>query len=572
MNNTPRSASRWARWLNVRDRYQDPISKGTAQGILVVDGIILGGSLLWLLTLVVLGVATPLDLVVPFIGIAIGTVVYITLRRGKLHYASRLLVILGGVASSFVLIVVGGENRHLTLLFPVVLAGVLLDRVGVILTGTTLMAVTMVDTVIRIDPITATFVSTLAELIGVAVNIGAATAIQAVFVGRQRFIAQQARTELDGIERVLTAVESIDVGMTRNDVLSSLVRELRRTYRFDAVQVYLADSKGQLVQLIRAGLRRTEVLDLEADEVITPGGTHPLSDAVRFRAPVRVTLSDAPARRSHLMQNIQQGVAVPLVDGATLLGVVDIQSAQPDRISDDYLRVIQRIVGSFATLANLVHTNEQLAGNLREQAAIANRAQSLLTTEQAERRGMVTNIWSEYIDQRGERAMGFDIRDKRLTPAADLPDEMRQALEKRGEHLYKTATEKILTVPILLRGETLGAMSFALPLDHPVTERQIELSKTIAMRLGTALENTRLLEQTRLRAARERKATEISTLLFGASDVDALLKLAADNFNDTLGAIQTRIYIEPGTLYDPDPTPPKKGLFSNGHPPNGDHA
>jgi GAF domain-containing protein len=70
----------------------------------------------------------------------------------------------------------------------------------------------------------------------------------------------------------------------------------------------------------------------------------------------------------------------------------------------------------------------------------------------------------------------------------------------------------------------------------------------VAERLALALENTRLFEQTQAQAQRERKANEIASVLIGATDVRLVLNLAAENFKDALGAVNTHIYIQPDLL------------------------
>src|SRR5690606_8761835 len=73
-------------------------------------------------------------------------------------------------------------------------------------------------------------------------------------------------------------------------------------------------------------------------------------------------------------------------------------------------------------------------------------------------------------------------------------------------------------------------------------------ANAVANRLAAALETARLVEQTRSQAERERKAGEISGLLLGQQDVHAVLETAAQSFNDALGAVYTRIYLEPEAL------------------------
>jgi GAF domain-containing protein len=84
-----------------------------------------------------------------------------------------------------------------------------------------------------------------------------------------------------------------------------------------------------------------------------------------------------------------------------------------------------------------------------------------------------------------------------------------------------------------------------------ITEKDLDVAQQIAQRLAIALENKRLFEQSRSQAFRERKAGEIAGLLIGATDVESVLSLAADSFNEALGAVSTRIHLQPDVLEEP---------------------
>ncbi|HEX2619596.1 MAG TPA: hypothetical protein VHL11_05595, partial [Phototrophicaceae bacterium] len=68
-----------------------------------------------------------------------------------------------------------------------------------------------------------------------------------------------------------------------------------------------------------------------------------------------------------------------------------------------------------------------------------------------------------------------------------------------------------------------------------------------------ALENKRLFEQTQATAQRERKANEATNLLISATNVEAVINVAAASFNDALGAINTRIHLQPNLMSEPKP-------------------
>jgi len=103
---------------------------------------------------------------------------------------------------------------------------------------------------------------------------------------------------------------------------------------------------------------------------------------------------------------------------------------------------------------------------------------------------------------------------------------------------------QVINVPITFRDHTLGAMSFTIAKGEEIGARQLEMARVVSNRLALALENTRLFEQSQAQVQRERKASELGNLLLGSTDVSAVLNLAAESFNEALGAVQTRIYVE----------------------------
>ena len=164
--------------------------------------------------------------------------------------------------------------------------------------------------------------------------------------------------------------------------------------------------------------------------------------------------------------------------------------------------------------------------------------------EQTEQQAIVT-AWTDYLDQRDQRIIGFDINEMsmQLIPTDYLPEHMRSALDRNDVSTYEEEGQQHVTLPIQLRGQTLGAASFSVPNNRPVTRRQIEIMRNVIQRLALALDNKRLFEQSQSQAQRESKANEIASLLLSSTDMDTVLHLAVTNFNDALGAVQTQIQL-----------------------------
>jgi GAF domain-containing protein len=167
-------------------------------------------------------------------------------------------------------------------------------------------------------------------------------------------------------------------------------------------------------------------------------------------------------------------------------------------------------------------------------------------------RRLLQSGWNQYLQSRGTM-FGYDLQglDGGIVPASDLPTEILSALTRGDVFVETRDDEQIVNAPIISRGELLGAMSFAVPTDRSIGADEIEMVRTIANRLGLALENNRLLEQTQAQARRERKASEVANVLLTATSIESLMELAAENFNEALNAINTRIYLEPGVVSEP---------------------
>jgi len=200
-----------------------------------------------------------------------------------------------------------------------------------------------------------------------------------------------------------------------------------------------------------------------------------------------------------------------------------------------------------------VRERTELQSVLQERRSVTERLEAQVIDLQTQLDQSLGGDWLNYVQGRGAEAFGFDLgQNLSLTRATDLPEYLKPAMA-RGEPVVEVGTsEQVVNIPIKRRDDVLGAMSFALPLDRQITDRQLEIASAVTDRLAVALENARLVEQSQSQAARQRTASEVSNLLLGQQEVDALLETAAESFSNALGAIYTRIYIEPDALLTRD--------------------
>jgi GAF domain-containing protein len=255
--------------------------------------------------------------------------------------------------------------------------------------------------------------------------------------------------------------------------------------------------------------------------------------------------------RSHLLPSVTYGIAVPLIARGEVLGVVDVQSrANENPFSDREITILELIASDLAWSLLRLRESQGTAATLAERDEINRTLEQQVNRLRHQLDQSLGSEWLTYLEGRGQEAIGFDMvgKGQALLSAIDIPPHLGPAMARGEMVVEQNGSEKMVTMPIKQRDEVLGAISFALPKDAKLSERQIEMASQVVNRLATALDNARLVEQTQAQVQRERKTSEVASMLLGQQEVHALLDTAAASFNEALGAIYTRIQIDPDML------------------------
>ena len=388
-------------------------------------------------------------------------------------------------------------------------------------------------------------------LFAITATLGLIVLLLFIFRGDLEIIADEFQTELQQHQWVEVLSTEVGALTSEQQVLSYVLDAVRLKFEFLSVQVYLVDESGSFTRMMRAGGSEIEVVGREG---LSLGEANILNEALRTKE-ARTTSSDDPLpRRSHLLAAATFGCAIPIRQAKDRLGVMDVQKAELTPFTAREIRVLSMVVDQLAIALRRSQQIDDLERNLREREAANQHLQNQVSNYQQRERHTVVGSWTDYLEGQGKSAIGYNIETDgtpTLIPADDLPDTLHNTLASSTLQVETVNDERIINVPIVFRDQTLGAMSFAIPKDQELSERQVEMARIVAERLALALENTRLFEQSQAQALRERKASEINSVLIGATDVRSVLSLAAENFNEALGAIHTRIYIQPESLAEP---------------------
>ncbi|MCL4251248.1 MAG: GAF domain-containing protein [Anaerolineae bacterium] len=383
-------------------------------------------------------------------------------------------------------------------------------------------------------------------LIVPVVTLGSAAAFLYVFSGNDERTLSNA---LDMARFMQTAAEhgtAPTTDVNEADLLSSLVRALEEDFGFFNVQVYMIGDERRLVRRARMALGMT--VERDARSFINIGSATLVGQSAEKREIVVVDNLSPKEDQSLLTAPARRALAIPLIADGELFGVIEADSEKDRAFEKDQVEAITLTVQRTASLLIMQRRISELKTELREAQGNLNNLTSLLREQDARLKENMRTTWNTYVNKYGLSATGYDLfreADRyRLMQAADIPARLRTVLEKGELFIEEEEDVQTLTIPIAFRGELLGAMSYSLPPGQLLNQRKIELARSVAERLGAALENTRLLEQTQAQAEREFQASTIGARLTGITDVQTVLDLAAAEFQTALGAVYARAYLE----------------------------
>ncbi len=149
-----------------------------------------------------------------------------------------------------------------------------------------------------------------------------------------------------------------------------------------------------------------------------------------------------------------------------------------------------------------------------------------------------------------EAKAASSIQPRVIPVEGDWPPKMIEAA-RLGELVSNGDTDSealtSLALPIKSHGRVIGVLNLRSD-DNPILPDQISLLEDVTNRLGLALENARLLEDSRQRAAREQLTANLAARMREPLDVESVLRTAARELYEGLGLSKVRVrLLTPGS-------------------------
>ena len=267
-------------------------------------------------------------------------------------------------------------------------------------------------------------------------------------------------------------------------LLSDAVELIRDRFELYYTQIYLVEADGHTLKL-RAGTGDLGRMLLQRGHHLQIGSGSLNGRAASNKQAVIVsdTAQNPNFLPNPLLPNTRSEMAVPLISGDRVVGVLDMQSERPGALSEAELSAFEALAA-------------QLAIAIQNATLFAETQQSKIEVE-AQARRLTRTGWQEFLGavERSEQ-LGYVFDQEKILPlkSAELVEE-----------------ELAFTVPIVITGEQVGILQVVCGPDELSAQDTAAIVRSTASLLANQIENLRLFDQAeRYRAEAEESARRLT--------------------------------------------------------------
>jgi GAF domain-containing protein len=479
---------------------------------------------------------------------------YLFVRRGSLKTAGMIVVGLLLLEGALYLLGDWNSPRGWIELWVGAALGALLfgSRGSGVTTAVVLMVIAAgsfrgfgsLDTEGQIEHLAVLFTSTLWTLaLATVMTVGARTIHDAARPGSKQ----------DPLRLVIETSEELARGLYSRSELDSFLAQTADSIRqrFQAiyhVEILLVKPDSPKATLRAAtGTVGQQLLDQGYE--VDVGGLGAVGRVTLTKTPLLIQdYSQDRIRRPHpLLPETRSELAIPFVANGDVIGVLDVQSDHAHAFAERDMAVLEAVANQLAIVVDGLQLYEASQRDLREKQALAQQTQTNLREIERLNYLLTGRAWSEYLRLESEAAaMTLDLDTNQAVSEAEWTGTLQQAAEQQQVITGMNQGQRVISMPITVRNEIIGAMEFELKSEDEPPEDALELVAAVGQRLGLALENRRLFDETQRVAQREALINDIGADLQSATGVDAIIQRAAQHLHEALAAQQVTIRL--GTI------------------------
>nr|MBA3531965.1 PAS domain S-box protein [Ardenticatenales bacterium] len=361
--------------------------------------------------------------------------------------------------------------------------------------------------------------------------------------------------------------------LSPEELLSLIVNLIRDQFNLYHVQVYLVDEEAQAAMLRdstgyagRQLLQKNHQIPLDQSSLVT--------HAIHQRKAVLV--ADVTKEESFLanplLPDTRAELVMPMIVANRVIGALDIQSSEHGTFTPPMVTLFESLTKQVSLLfenSDLVdrvsHQSEVLvlfANQLRTAAELAGQLNSFLEIDELLTQTVNLlkerfNLYQAHIyllDESGGqlllRAASGESGAQMLAQGFAIPLEQEQSLVAQAArtqevvlvedvhqeptflpHALLPETHSEVTIPLVTANRVLGVLDLQTTQEHTLTQADLDVFKTLAGQIASALENARLFQQVERNLKEARVRYAVSQALAGIKSeeevLDALLEQAS---------------------------------------------
>jgi GAF domain-containing protein len=326
------------------------------------------------------------------------------------------------------------------------------------------------------------------------------------------------------VARATTSIQDEDTLLTR------LAQVISEQFSFYHVGIFLLDEQSQNAVLRASNseggkkmLARRHRLKIGQAGIV---GHVAASGDPRIALDVE---TDAAFKNNPDLPETRSEMALPLKVGDEIIGVLDVQSTEPNAFQPKDTEILFTLADQVAIAIKNARSHEA--------------THKLLAEAQRTSVSYLKEAWR--LLQAQDKKIGYLVSENTLRPLEKFVSTPHiNKVVSQGEVLVENGETATLAVPIRLRGEVVGVLDVHVPTGHDWDTDEVDIVKAIADRLSLALESATLLHATQRRAEIERLTADISGKIGASINLRSVLQTAVEELGHALPGSEVLIQFD----------------------------
>jgi len=352
------------------------------------------------------------------------------------------------------------------------------------------------------------------------------TNLESIVVERTLMIEKR----VSQIQAVAEVGKAIAAQRDLDELLNRATHLISNRFGFYHVGIFLLDPQNEYAILRAANssggkvmLERGHKLKIGVEGIV---GTVAGSDQARFALDVGEDAiyfdnTDLPQTRSE--------IALPIIAGGEVLGVLDVQSVDANAFTEDDIPTLQILADQLATAIQ----NARLLRDTQEALFTARKA-----TGEISQKGWQSLL--ENIDTSGYVGLNHG----EVVPASEDMDAITKRSLMTGNYVVSEDQQSI-SLPIIIRGQTIGMLRLTKPsYADPWNPEEIADVESLSDQISNALESARLFNDAQRRAAQEFTIGKISERIGSFMDINGIMETAVRELGNIMSEAEIAVQLE----------------------------